>query len=670
VDLRGFDPEQPVPPADALAAFLRSLGVDGTDIPVDVAERAAHFRTLVADRRMLILLDNARDADQVRPLLPGGGACLALVTSRDDLAGLVARHGARRIDLDTLTSAEAVALLRTLVGARVDADPAAAVELADRCARLPLALRIAGELALSRRSTPLPELVAQLEDERRRLDLLDATGDRRTAVRTVFSWSHQQLGPAAARAFGLLGLHPGGELDGYTAAALADTSLDDALALLDELARAHLIAPTGARTFGMHNLLRAYAVERATDGDHALNRLLDHYRYAAVAAMDTLFPHERHGRPDLAEPGSPVPPMDQPELAHAWLDLQRGNLVAIAAFAARRGWPRHAVDLSRTLWRHLEVGGHYEQAMALHTSAERAARESGHGHADVLANLGSVHWWLGDFATARGYFERSVTGHRELGDREGQARALARLGLVHERLGDYAEAIRRLEAALASYRELGNRHGEGAQLLNLGAVQRRAGRFEESAAHVRSAAAIFAELGDVRLEGYALGNLGAVLSQLGRHDDALELLVRALRHCRTANDPGGEGSALATIGAIQLRRGRHPEALDHLHRALALSRDTGDRSLETETLNTLGETLAAMDQPETALERHRTALAMAGQAGDRFEQARALAGVGSALAAAGLADDAAEHRRRAHRIYLELDAPEAAAVGALLPDDA
>jgi tetratricopeptide (TPR) repeat protein len=487
-------------------------------------------------------------------------------------------------------------------------------------------------------------------------------------VRTVFSWSHQQLGPAAAHAFGLLGLHPGGELDGYAAAALADTNLGDALALLDELARAHLIGPTGAHTFGMHDLLRAYAVEQVSDQHHALARLLDHYRYAAVAAMDTLFPHERHGRPDLPEPTAPVPPVDRPELAHAWLDLQRSNLVAVAAFAARHGWPRHAVDLSRTLWRHLEVGGHYEQAMALHTSAERAAAEAGHGHADVLANLGSVHWWLSDFATARTYFERSVAGHRDVDDRAGEARALARLGLVHERLGDYPEAVRRLEAALASYRELGNRHGEGAQLLNLGAVQRRAGRYEESAGHVRRAAAIFADLGDVRLEGYALGNLGAVLSLLGRHDDALDLVGRALEHCRAASDPGGEGSALATIGAIQLRRGRHPEALDHLHRALAVSRETGDRSLETETLNTLGETLAAMGQPETALERHRTALAMAGQAGDRFEQARALAGVGTALAAAGRADDAAEHRRRAHRIYAELAVPEAASVRALLPD--
>jgi tetratricopeptide (TPR) repeat protein len=549
----------------------------------------------------------------------------------------------------------------------VDADPAAAAELADRCARLPLALRIAGELALARRSTPLADLVGQL-DERRRLDLLDATGDKRTAVRTVFSWSQQQLGPAAARAFGLLGLHPGNELDGYAAAALADTSLNDALAQLDELARAHLIAPTGPRTFAMHDLLRAYAVERATDADQALTRLLDHYRYAAVAAMDTLFPHERHGRPDLSEPGSPTPPVDLPALAQAWLDLHRGNLVAVAAFAARHGWPRHAVDLSRTLWRHLEVGGHYEQAMALHTSAERAAREAGHGHAAVLANLGSVHWWLGDFATARTYFERSVAGHRDLGDREGEAQAQARLGLVHERLGDYPEAVRELQAALASYRALGNRHGEGAQLLNLGAVQRRAGRYEESAGHVRSAAEIFADLRDGRLQGYALGNLGAVLSLLGRHDDGLELLGRALEHCRSASDPGGEGSALATIGAIQLRRGRHPEALDHLHRALALSREIGDRSLETETLNTLGETLAAMEQPETALERHRTALAMAGQAGDRFEQARALAGAGAALAATGRAGDAAAHRRRAYQIFSELDVPEAATVRALLPD--
>jgi tetratricopeptide (TPR) repeat protein/transcriptional regulator with XRE-family HTH domain len=632
LDLRGYDPERPIPPAEALAGFLRALGVDNVDIPAGPAERAARYRTELAGRRVLVVLDNAPGPDQVRALLPGGASCFTLVTSRDDLAGLVVRDGARRIELDTLPPKESVNLLRTLVGARVDADPAAAAELAECCAGLPLALRIAAEA-----DRPLAHLVADLRDERRRLDLLDTAGDPRTAVRSVFSWSYRRLSAAGARAFGLLGLHPGRDIDAAAVAALSNVDIDIARSLIEELARAHLIEPSGPERYRMHDLLRAYAAERAGGADRAaLSRLFDHYLETASAATAALFPHDRPHRTAMA-----------PEDATRWLDAQRANLVAVALHAAKHGWPGHSVGLSSVLWRHFEVGGHYQEALAVHTSAADAARETGQGRAETLANLGGIHWWLGDFREALACFEQSLAEAR---DPAAEARALARLGVVHERLGEYREALFRLRDALTLYRGNGNRHGEGVQLINIGALYRRLGRYPASAEHERWAATLFAELGDLRLEGYALGNLGAVESLLGHHDEALAHLAKSLENCRRAGDRGGEASALGTMGAVYQRLQRHAEALDHLHRALALSRETGDRSLETETLNTLGETLCDMGETESSLARHRAALALTERTGDRYEQARALAGIAAAL-------DDPEAAREARDLYRKLGVP-------------
>jgi tetratricopeptide (TPR) repeat protein len=595
-----------------------------------------------------------------------------VVTSRDDLTGLVAREGVRRIDLDVLTSAEAVGLLGTLVGARVDADPEAAAALAQRCARLPLALRIAAELATARPTASLGEVLDSLHDEQHRLDLLDAAGDPRTAVRSVFSWSYRHLTAAGAEAFGLLGLHPGGDFDPYAAAALADTTLERAQALVDELARTHLVEPSGAGRHTMHDLLRAYAKEQATEAKSmdecrsAQTRLFDHYLASAAVAMDTLFPYEHRRRPEVGPPKTPSPPLGDAAYATSWLDQERANLVAVAMYTARHGWPRHCVDLSRTLWRHLEVGGHYQEALAVHTSAAHAAPQAAYGRPAVLANLGNVHWWLGNYRRAQAFFEQSLAGHRQVDDPEGQAWALARLGLVHERLGGYPEALANLARALAIYRRTGNRQGEGAQLLNLGALYRRLGRYTEAADHQQLAAAAFVEVGDRRLEGYALGNLGNVYSLLGRHDDALANLERALAKCRECGDRGGEASALGTIGATYARQERFAEAVDHLQHALAISRETGERSLETETLNTLGETLRAMGQPGPARSRHLAALDLAQQTGDRFEQARSLDGIARALAATGARAQAREHWRRALPIYSALGVPEAAQVRAAL----
>ncbi|MFF5124246.1 ATP-binding protein [Dactylosporangium aurantiacum] len=594
VDLRGYDPQQPVDPGDALAGFLRGLGVPASGIPATTAERAARYRTEVAGRRLLVLLDNASTADQVRPLLPGTGGCVVVVTSRDALGGLVARDGAHPVHLDRLDPAASRALLRRLLGPA--ADTGTVELLARRCAGLPLALRVA--------ATRDPQ------DTTGGLDAFDAGGDPRTALRSVFSWSLRRLGPPAAAAFQLLGLHPGRVVDAPVTAALAGVPVPAGRAALDELARAHLVEPAGDGGYGMHDLLRAYSAELAAglpDGAAraALDRLAAHLLDTATAAAAALFPHDHH-RPARST-------VDGPGAAQRWLDRHRAALVALAR-------SRAAVELSRVLWRYLEVGGHYRDALALHTAA------AAHDDAGAHTSLGAVHWLLGDHDRARVHFGRSLRGHRAAGDTTGEARATARLALVHERLGDHDEAAARLRDALAMYRAAGDRHGEAAQLLNLGFTYQRMHRHATAERHLRQAAGLFAELGDRRLEGYALGNLGAVESATGRPVQALGHLREALARCVEAGDRGGEGTAHATIGAAYHRAGRPAKALGHLRRALAIGRATGECGLEVEALNTLGDVLLAAGRPDAAARRFAAARALAERTGDRHGLAGALDG--------------------------------------------
>jgi transcriptional regulator with XRE-family HTH domain len=383
VNLRGYDPDQPVTPGEALAGFLQALGVPSADIPLAEADRAARYRSIVAGRRLLVVLDNAATVEQVRPLLPGSGPVMVLVTSRDSLAGLVARDGARRVNLGLLPLPEATALLTTLIGARAETDHAAAARLADLCARLPLALRVAAELAAAQPDTPLADLVAELAGQDDRLVLLDGGGDPRTAVASVFSWSYRHLPAEAARMFRLLGLHPAQDWDQYAAAALTATgNLAQAGQLLGVLARAHLIQPAGAGRYGMHDLLRGYAASLATSHDSdtarqaALTGLFDYYVTASAAAIACLEPSDLYRHPAPPPVSSPVPEFGDRAAALGWLDAELGTLVSVAAHTASHGWPAHTTRLADTLSSYLGFG-HHTEGLTINLHAVKAARESG-----------------------------------------------------------------------------------------------------------------------------------------------------------------------------------------------------------------------------------------------------------------------------------------------------
>ncbi len=657
VNLRGYDAEQPVAAADALAWFLTALGVRGPEIPLEIDERAGRYRSELAGRRMLVLLDNASSVEQVRPLLPGTGSCLVLITSRDSLPGMVAVHGAERLNLDLLPLPDAVGLLRRLIGARVDREPSAAAELAAACARLPLALRIGAELAAARTDVPLAELVAELADHQGRLDLLDAGGDPRAEVRAVFSWSYQNLPADAAHAFRLLGVHPGVSVHVDAAAALTGTGAGEARRLLGVLARASLIQVSGGGRYSMHDLLRAYAAELATlhdsaaDRGAALTRLFDHYLARSVAAMDALYP-------------AATPAVGDPDAARSWIEAERPNLAAACTFGAAHGWHRHAIALAETLFRYLDAGGPVAEAVAVTASGAAAARAVGDrdAQARALTNLGRLHRRQGQLDRAAETYRQALALYAGAGDRAAEAGALRNLGSVHWRQGHYRQAAEHYQQALALYRELGDEGGQADALVRLALVDERLGDEARAAERLQPALDLFAQLGDRFSEAYVL----SLLARLRHQPDQLELaavhLEQSLAVVRQAGDRTGEAYALTDLAAVHAGRGRLAEAAGHLRQAVVLHRRIGDRASEAEALNDLGRALRATGDAAGSRTQHGEALTLAREIGDRYEQARAHDGLAAAFEVTGEPDRARPHAEHARRLFSDLAVPAAPTV--------
>jgi tetratricopeptide (TPR) repeat protein/transcriptional regulator with XRE-family HTH domain len=658
VDLRGYDPGQPMPTQEALASFLRALGVASQDIPLEKAERAARYRSVVAGKRLLVLLDNAATEEQVRPLLPGTATALVLITSRDSLAGLVARDGARRLDLDLLPDADAVALLHTLIGARIDDDPAAAQTLAGQCARLPLALRVAAELACTRPDMPLAKMTVELAGLQDRLDLLAAGGDPRGAVASVFSWSYRHLPPDAARMFRLLGLHPGTHWDHYAAAALTGFGAARSDQLLGVLARAHLIQPARAGRYGMHDLLRAYAdalaVSDDTEDDRhaALTALLDYYLAAAAAALDLLAPAERHYRPEPLPVATPVPEFDDQRAARAWLDTELATLTIVAAYATSHGWPGHTVRLAVTLKRYL-YGGHDTDALAINGHALDAARACGDRTAEAAAliSLGVIHARQGRAERAAEHHGQALALARDNGDLGAQAAALTGLAFLHDWQRHYQQAAHCQRQALALYRQQGDRVGQAGAAQGLGVSYFRQGRYQQAASYMEQALALSREVGDQHGEVWVLVSLGDMCYQQSRYDQAADHLREAVAVSREIGDRYTEAEALTHLGGVSHRRGQHSEAVGYYQQALALYRAIGGRDGEADALNGAGETLLAVGQVDEAADHHATALGLARQTGNLYQQALALSRLGAVRTQQSRYEEAVDYNQQAVALF-------------------
>jgi DNA-binding SARP family transcriptional activator len=678
LNLRGYDPDQPVAAADALAGFLRSLGVPGADIPQEETERAARYRSLLADKRTLIVLDNAATVEQVRPLLPGTAECRVVVTSRDSLAGLVARDGARRVNLDLLPLTDAVALLRELIGqpptADSAADSAAVTELAQQCARLPLALRVAAELAAARPTAALADLVAELKEEQRRLDVLHADNDPRTAVRAVLSWSYDHLSPAAARAFELAGLHPGPDFDVYALAALAGITLDKADRLLTTLTRAHLVQATPQSRYSMHDLLRAYAREQAAAGDAgalsraALTRLFDYYLAAAGAAMELWYPAEAHRRPQVPRTSVRLPAIADRADARTWLHSEQANLVAVVVHCAEHGWPAHAADLTGTLNRYLITGCHLPAAQTIYSHALRSARRAGDlaAEADALNGLGGIDGMNGHFRDAVGHYQAALKRYGECGDRLGQARVLRNLGVTDQEGCNLPSAARHYRQAIDAFEDAGDSLGAALALAYLGEVEIDLCSYDQAADHLQRALPVFRGAGHQFGEADALASIGLLHFRRGQLAQATDFYRQALVMFRRIDQRTGIANGLISLSGISVRQGRYSRAICYLRRALALCRQAGYPRGEIWALRSLAEALTGAGQVDAARAELTVASQLAAQAGNTYQEASAHRDLAKSYYSGGSIALAREHWQLALTSFTELGTPEADQVRAEL----
>ena len=576
VNLRGYDPGPPMPASDALAGFLRALGVAGPDIPGDADERAAAYRSLLAGQRMLVVLDNAREAEQVRPLLPGSPGCVTLVTSRDALAGLVAGDGAVRLDVDLLPLSEAVSLLRGLIGTRVDEDLAAAVALARQCCGLPLALRVAAELAAARPGVPLASLAAELADLQHRLDALETGGDERTAVRSVLSWSYRHLSPPAARMFRLLGLHPGPDTTVPATASLAGVSPLQAQHALGELTRAHLISEHLPGRYACHDLLRAFAAEQAhaTDGQAArraaTGRILDHYLHTAHAADMLLNPaRDQISLPPHADGVRPQRLRDHGQ-ALEWFRAEHKVLLAALALAADSGFDTQTWQLAWTM-------------------------------VDFFEFLGHWHDWIVTQRTA-------IAATQRLADHAAEARCCRALGYAYARTGSDNDAHAHLTRALGLFRQVDDPVGQARTHQDLSWMLDRQGQPARALDHDRLALHLYQEAGHAPGQANALNAIGWLHAVLGDYRQAVDHCSRALTLHRALGNRRGEAATLDSIGYAHHHLAEHAEAVTYYQRSLTLFRELTDRFNQAEILNHLGDTHNAAGEPQQARDAWQQAL--------------------------------------------------------------
>lgn len=586
-NLRGYGPSGPVNPVQVLGGFLHALGVPEERIPGELDAQTGLYRSLLAQRQSLVVLDNAGTPEQVRALLPGTPGCAVVVTSRASLTGLVVSDGARRVTLDLLTRDEALELVHGIVGdERATAEPDAVAELIRVCARLPLALRVAATRIAARPHTSVAEVVEEITDEQEGLDALSSSPDDATAVRAVFDWSYALLTDEQARMFRRLGLHPGPDFSVHAAAVLAGTDLTTARRVLDALADTHLIEPVAGKRYRLHDLLQTYAADRArhddtqADRDHAIHALLTWYAYAADVADRLVHPGMARLDIDLEPPATSISLEDRSQ-ALAWLTSEHANLLAAQRQAVHSGWHPLTMSLAGTLiFLYLLGRPFWTQLLDAERTGLSAAQAAGDRTAEALLFMrrGTTYQHLSHWGESDADFEHELTLARELNDSSQYAEALCGLGrncLLQKR---YAEALDYYSAALPLARETGRPRAEAVIESNLSEIRANLGRYQQALEHAERGLTLRRQVGDTMGEAVALFDAAVAWQGLDRHDTAIELCRESIALYRRLGDSGGElVRPLEAIATSLEHVGDLEQAAQHVREAAAILTDSGDQ---------------------------------------------------------------------------------------------
>jgi class 3 adenylate cyclase/tetratricopeptide (TPR) repeat protein len=707
--LHGHTPGQaPVEPADALASLLMNLGVPAAQIPPGTEARMALWRDRLATQQLLLILDDAADSEQVRPLLPGAGENMVLITSRRHLSAL---EEATAISLDTLPPGEAATLLvRLAARPGLSPDESAVGEITRLCGYLPLAI---GMVARQLHHHPAWTAAGRAGELAAAVDRLELIATENVSVAAAFNLSYEDLNGEQQRLFRRFGLPPGPDIDAYATAALDDSSLADARRGLEGLYDQYLLTEPAQGRYRMHDLLREHAraladhLDSDSDRDQATARLLDYYQHTANRADALLARHTAAGRAEDTGP-SMVPTLGGREQALAWVRAERANLIGSLDHATGTGQLARVVALTAGLAGLLRHDGPWTDAITRHAAAAQAARRLGDrsgqasalndtaivrkltgdypgaardleealgiyrdlgdrfGQAINLNNLADVRRLTGDYPGAARDLQEALDIYRDLGDRHGQANTLFLLGIVRQATGDYPAAARDLEEALDIYRGLRDRRGQGNTLTFLGDVRQATGDYQAAARDLEEALGICRDLGDRLGQANALNNLGPMRQATGDYPAAARDLEEALGICRDLGDRLGQANALCSLGSVQRATGDYQAAARDLEEALAIYRDIGNRWGEVAALNDAGTLHRIREDLRQARFCHQQALDLARQTGSSWDEAHALAGLGRCALAAGHAAGAEDMLRQALEIFQRIGTAEATAVSAEL----
>ncbi|MGJ6963164.1 BTAD domain-containing putative transcriptional regulator [Streptosporangium sp. G11] len=670
VNLHGYSQGQPVTGTQALHQFLRGLGVATDQIPHEIDERASMYRSLLADRQMLVVLDNAARPDQIRPLLPGSSLCKVVITSRDSLRGLTATHDVDTLTLDLLPPDEAKALLIAVLGEdRIRDEADAVLELAHLCGYLPLALRLAAAHLVGQPTLPIADFTAKLLRENR-LTALDIEEDPHIGVRAAFTMSYGGLPEPARRTFRLLGIHPGPDIGIDEVIALTGSSSGAVNAALNTLLGAHLVQHGTNGRFVVHDLVSLFARERGESEDteetrhSALIRLFDWYLHTARAAMKLV--HIDHSGIKLVSepPAHGIPAFGDYDSATAWLDTEYAALISAVDYAAGHGWPGYAWQIAYTLDYFFYLRDRTDDWLTIHQTALSAVREVGdqHGEGRILNALGAANMLSGKMDECLEYQRQALDLSRTIKDLKGEGYALSRIGYSLLWTGGFRQAMESCLEAIGLFQRLDDEHGEVTATFTLGIAHLRLGRSLDALHCLERCLAFDRKTGNHNDEAYTLAILGDVHENLGDLTTALEFEQRSIQLNKKLGNHRFEAQSINSIGKIRRRQGRHTEALEHHRDALSRIREVGEPHAECEILMDLGTTLLETGDGQAAAENQQAALDMALTVKNSYLLGLAHNNLGHALHALGRIDEAMSQWRTAFEILSPMGVPEAGEV--------